>query len=98
MMAEYEEAEGCKRSCQTLTILNTKLTSIVMDTNMLNIIIDPTVTSYTTAKSTDMVDIIIEVGSFMGFWLGFGILQIYDVMMDIFFSLFQVLKLLNKKI
>ena len=92
MISDYKEAEGCQQSCHTLTIISTKDRGIEQDTNSLNIILEPTVTTYTTSKSSDMFTVLLEVGSSLGLWLGFGVLQTFDCLFGIWINTFQLCK------
>ena len=95
--SEFDVVDGCKPPCHTNTIVSTKLRVIKQDTNDLNIMLDPTVTTYNTMKSSDWFKVMLETGSSMGLWIIFSILQIFDVLVDTLVKTFQFLKMYNKK-
>ena len=88
--------DGCKPSLHTITIVSTKPRGIKQDTNDLNIMLDPTVTTFNTMKSSDWFNVMLEIGSSMGLWIGFSILQIFDVLVDTLVKTFHFLKIYNK--
>ena len=67
-LSDYAEVDGCKPPCHTITIVSTKLRGIKLDTNDLNIMVDPTVTTYNTSKSSGLFNLMIEIGSSLG-WI-----------------------------
>ena len=95
-LSDFAEVDGCKPPCHTITILSTKLRGIKQNTNDLNIMLDPTVTTYNTLKSSNLFNVMLEVGSSMGLWIGFSILQIFDVLVDTLVKTFHFLKIYNK--
>jgi hypothetical protein len=96
-LSDFAEVDGCKPPCHTITIFSTKLRGIKQDTNDLNIMLDPTVTTYNTFKSSNWFTVMLEIGSSLGLWIGFSILQIFDFMVDTLVKTFNFLKMYNKK-
>ena len=96
-LSEFDEVDGCKPPCHTITIISSKLRGIKQDTNYLNIMLDPTVTTYNTLKSSDLFTVMLEIGSSLGLWIGFSILQIFDFLVDNLVKTFNFLKMYNKK-
>ena len=91
-LSGFPEVDGCKPPCHTITIVSTKLRGVKKDVNEINIMLDPAVTTYTTLKSSNLFNVLLEIGSSMGLWIGFSILQIFDVLVDTSVKTFQFFK------
>ena len=91
-ISEFNEVEECLKPCNTLTIVSTKLREVATNVNKININMDPMVTAYKTAKSSNMLTVLLEVGSSLGLWLGFGVLQIACFILDTLHSIYQKLR------
>ena len=91
-ISEFNEVEECLKPCNTLTIVSTKLREVATNVNKININMDPMVTVYKTAKSSNMLTVMLEIGSSLGLWLGFGVLQIAFSIKDSLHFIFQNMK------
>ena len=100
MGGKQHESKNCKLPCTILSAKSTYLQKLfaLNQTNLLNLYFSNAVQVERIVLAYDLEDLLVEVGSCLGLWLGLSVVGIFDIVVLVLFRMKTVLATMKLKI